>query len=149
MRSIANYTRRSEVARVYLDEDIGAFEQPLVAAGHDVISVDRDESRRGRSDAWHFREAVKERRLLVVWNRGDYEYLHRLWTTLHTLGVVDTPHAGVLTAAPSGAVNPHEWLAPLIAKLDAAEGWAGRLLRWLPSVADWREDKTRPEEGQE
>jgi hypothetical protein len=131
--------------KVYLDEDVGGFTQHLAAAGHDVLSVVASSERRGRTDAWHFMQALRDRRLLVTWNRPDFEYLHKLWTTLHTLEVVSDPHAGIVTVATAPGFTKEQWLPPLMERLAAAETMLGRLLRWVPGRNDWVEDRTRPE----
>ena len=60
------------MARLYLDEDLAGFAGELQQAGHDVLSVGTDTQRRAKSDAWHFREAIPSRRVLLTWNRHDF-----------------------------------------------------------------------------
>jgi len=133
------------MARLYLDEDLAGFAKELQEAGHDVLSVGSDTRRRGQSDAWHFREALTSRRILLTWNRHDFEYLHRLWTTLHIMKIVPAAHAGILTAAPTKGFRPMDWLPSVRGKLTSSEPMDGRLLRWVERDREWREAEPRPE----
>lgn len=133
------------MALLYVDEQLGDFVSPLTDAGHDVIFAG-DVGRGGRTDTWHFREAIDTQRVLLTFNRRDFEYLHKLWTTLHVLGVITTRHAGILTSAPTKTFKPRDWLPVVIDRLSSAAVPRGRLYRWLPRSAEWREDDARPEE---
>lgn len=130
--------------RVYLDEQLGNFTEELKRHGHDVVFGGED-ARSGRSDAWHFREAIAGRRTIITFNRRDFEYLHTLWTTLRTMNVVDTMHAGVLTAGPNAEFQPVDWLPLVIARLDNEEPLDGRLFRYVAGIGEWREDAAHPE----
>lgn len=131
------------MARLYLDEHMRNFVPLLRDAGHDVLfAVDHGGQR--RTDAWHFREALIDQRIVATFDRGDFEYLHRLWTTLQTLGIVATGHAGILAAA--RVVTPAEWLPALQERLESPEVLAGRMFAWHPDSGKWYEDAWRPEE---
>ncbi len=134
------------MARLYLDEDLGGFAGELRMAGHDVLSVGSDAQRRAKPDAWHFREALTDRRILSTWNRHDFEYLHRLWTTLHIMEIAPVAHAGILTAAPTKDFRPMDWLPSVRERLASPEPMDGRLLRWVQRDREWREVEPRPEE---
>ena len=133
------------MARLYLDEHLGHLRSALEQSGHDVISA-TDHDRRGRTDAWHSRQAVIENRIILTWNRGDYGYLHQLWTTLRTLGLVPESHAGVLTRAAPRTYQSSEWLLVAAERLASGERLEGRMLIWHPGTSTWEEDKWRPED---
>lgn len=132
------------MARLYLDEHLGHLRLALKEFGHDVVSA-TDDDKRGRTDAWHFSQAVDENRTILTWNRGDYEYLHRLWTTLQTLGLVSKGHAGILTRAAPRTYQSNEWLPVASERLASGEPLGGRMLIWHPRTSTWEEDKWRPE----
>lgn len=132
------------MARVYVDEQLGNFVTPLQQAGHDVVFAG-DTGRSGRTDAWHFREALEQQRVLVTYNRRDFEYLHQLWTSLRTLRVVQASHSGVLTCASEKDYTPTDWLPELVARLRTTVA-RGHLLRWIPMNQVWRVDQTREDE---
>lgn len=130
--------------RLYIDEQLGNFVRPLSDAGHDILFAG-DGARSGRTDAWHFRQAIDDGRVLLTFDRRDFEDLHWLWTTLRILGVVDSQHAGILTCAPTQGFTSRDWLGVVRERLNSAIP-AGRLLRWVPGTGDWREHQSRPEE---
>jgi len=132
------------VARLSLDEDLGGFASRLQELGHDVVSA-LQPGRRGRTDAWHFRSALDDRRAILTWNRGDFEYWHRLWTALQTFGIATTSHAGILAAAPSGSFVPADWIPVVHARLGSEEPLEGRMWIWVASAGEWRAHKARPE----
>jgi hypothetical protein len=133
------------MVRLYLDEHLGGFAQSLRAFDHDVVTA-ADEGRQGRTDAWHFREALGERRLILTWNKRDFEYLHRLWTALRTLRVVPGEHPGILTVAASKEFVPSEWIPVAQEKLSTGGPFEGRMWIWVASKRDWDEDAWRPED---
>lgn len=120
------------MARLYLDEHMQNFAQQLSDEGHDVLFC-VDEGGEGRTDAWHFRQAVDAGRVLLSFNRSDFQFLHRLWTTLRTWNVVQTAHAGILTA--TRVLAPSEWLPVLHTRLEASEP-----LTESPDTTVWHQD---------
>jgi hypothetical protein len=130
---------------VYVDEQLGHFAVPLAAAGHDVVFAG-DAGRAGRTDAWHFRQALEQQRVLITFNRRDFEYLHKLWTTLVILGSAHADHSGVVTSTPTKTFTPAEWLPVVLDRLRTGDIRPGHLLRWISATNEWREDDTRPEE---
>ncbi|MEX0786590.1 MAG: DUF5615 family PIN-like protein [Dehalococcoidia bacterium] len=130
------------MARLYLDEQMGNFAAPLRDAGHDVLfSVDH--GGQGRTDPWQFREALSSGRVLLTFNRGHFQYIHRLWTTLQTLQLVEQAHPGVL--ASTRVVAPAEWLPALADELNQPEGLTGRIRSWHPDTGQWHDDEWKPE----
>ena len=134
------------MAQLYVDEDVAHLAGDLRGLGHDVISVVEDESRRSKTDAWHFREAVSGGRVLITWNRRDFQYIHRLWTTLETLRQVGQRHPGVLTADAVRDYRREDWIPTVHDKLSSPDPLAGRLWVWVSSENRWVEDRTQPEE---
>ena len=131
------------MARLYLDEHLGGFRAQLAALSHDVVSA-AEHGRRGKPDAWHFREALEQQRVILTWDKGDFEYVHRLWTALMLLGVVSTSHAGILAAAPTAEFIPVEWIPLVDAKLSEPDPLPGRMLIWVATKLDWVEDRSKP-----
>lgn len=129
---------------VYVDEQLGNFVSRLEHEGHDVVFAG-GEGRAGRTDAWHFREAMILDKVLITYNRGDFQYLHRLWTSVKVLGVVANSHAGVLTCATEKDYTPADWLPAVIGRLKT-EVPKGYLLRWIPMIRLWRADEVRVDE---
>lgn len=82
-------------------------------SGHDVLFAG-DVGRKGRADAWNFRQALEEQRILITFNRRDFEYLHKLWTTLVILGTARVHHSGIITSAPTKTFTPTEWLPAVL-----------------------------------
>ena len=97
------------MARVYLDEHLGGFIEEFRRREHDVIAA-TEEGRRGRTDTWHFREALEDQRIILTWDKRDFEYLHRLWTTLRIMGVVTTGHPGILTKEAPRSFREADWI---------------------------------------
>jgi hypothetical protein len=133
------------MVKLYLDEHLSGFAQRLRSFGHDVVTG-ADEGRQGRTDAWHFRQALDEGRLILTWDRQDFEYLHRLWTALRTLGVVSGEHPGILTAAASREFVPAEWISVAEEKLSTEGPFEGRMWTWVASKRDWVPDSWHPED---
>ena len=134
------------MASIYLDEHLDGFGERLRSLGHDVTSA-AEQGRRGKSDAWHFREALEQRRTILTWDKGDFEYLHRLWTALTTLGVADPWHSGILAAAPTAEFIPADWIPIVDTKLREDDPLLGRMLIWVGSKREWFEDRSKPERG--
>jgi len=129
------------MANLYLDEDLTHFVQPLRDTGHTVILA--RESGPGRTDAWHFATASKQQRILLTFNERDYRYLHRMWTSLRTFGLLSRRHAGVLTA--TAQLEPSAWVPAINDFLKTGQPVEERMWIWYPATAEWREDKWRPE----
>jgi hypothetical protein len=65
--------------RLYLDDDcVGRLLlQLLRKAGHDV-QLPADVGLAGKKDPYHLRQAIREKRVLLSRNYGDFEALHEL-----------------------------------------------------------------------
>jgi hypothetical protein len=135
------------VAKVLLDEQVGDFNDALSRDGHDVL-VTGFPPRAARTDAWHFREAANEGRVIVTLNRSDFLYLHQLWTSLRTFRLVTSHHAGILTAIQSAYWTRDEWLGAIRVKLQQPDALIGRMAAWLRSSSDerWLWEQWRPDE---
>ena len=133
------------MARAYVDENLtGSFVTQLLAFGHDVL--DGHQLGAGKSDSWQFRAALVDRRVIVTLDKRDFLYFHRLWTTLHQLGVVEGPHPGVLVAIQSRSFSIDAWAAAVNEKLSREDDLSGHLFRWHSARGDWLEDAWRPED---
>lgn len=132
------------MARLYADEDISReYVVALENRGYDVVyAVDEGES--ARSDAWHLYHAAVQSRTLITFNERDFRFLHRLWTSLRTFGVMDRAHAGILTTTKQ--VEASAWLPALEELLIGNQELPGKMLVWSPTRAEWREDDWRPED---
>lgn len=130
------------MARLYLDEHMGNFVDQLRAIGHDVL-FGLEHGGQRRTDAWHFREAVEQDRILLTFDRGDFRWLHRLWTTLHTFHLVEKAHAGILAA--TRVVTPQDWLPELEPRLADPSSLVGRMFAWHPDTGSWYPDPWRLE----
>lgn len=132
------------MVRVYLDEHLGDLIKPLRTSEHDVM-FGGDRGRSGKTDAWHFREALDDSRVMVTLDKGDFEYLHKLWTTLLTFRVVTAQHSGILTAAGEPGFSHSDWAQQLLDKLGES-ALNGRLFKWVQSTGRWHEAQWRPDE---
>lgn len=132
------------MARLYVDESLGGqFVVQLRERDHDVVFA--GDAGTGKSDAWHFREAVKRERLLLTLDRSDYQYFHRLWTSLNIMGIVDETHHGILVAIQAKGFSQSVWVAELGPKLASPDELKGRMSRWHPTHG-WHEDQWKPED---
>lgn len=132
------------MARLYLDEHLGGFSQALEGAGHDVIAA-TEPGREGRTDSWHFREAIADQRVILTWDKPDFEYLHRLWTTLQILGVVAASHPGILTKEAPRTFREADWIQVALDRLSLFDGFQGHMFVWQQQAGKWVEDKWKPE----
>lgn len=131
------------MALLYVDEHLGDVVESLREAGHDVLYS--QDVGQGRTDAWHFRQALESKRVLLTLDKRDFLYFHRLWTTLTIMGMTDQEHAGILVAIESKGFTRAAWLQALQEKVSAPEELRGRMSRWHPE-AGWHEDAWRPED---
>jgi Domain of unknown function (DUF5615) len=132
------------MARLYLDENAGALVRLLREAGHDV-SFAKDVGQ-GRSDPWHFRQAISERRVMISLDTGFY-YLHGLWTTLLDLGITDSRHSGILTVVQSNTFDLTLWSDAIRNKLQEDGDLTGKMLTWHAGAEHWGEDVRPPWKG--
>lgn len=141
-------SRGQSVARLYLDEHLGDLSDAFTGDGHDVVTA-TDRPRASRTDAWHFKQAMADGRVVVTLNRSDFLYLHLLWTTLCTLNVTAGHHHGVLTAIQSRFWHKDEWLDAVRAKLIEQNALTGRMATWLRTSDDgqWRWEQWRAEQA--
>jgi hypothetical protein len=105
-----------------------------------------EEGRRGRTDAWHFREALADQRIILTWDKRDFEYLHRLWTTLRIMGVVTRGHLGILTKEAPRSFREADWIQLAVERLETPGDFGGRMFVWHQHTGRWEEDQWKPEE---
>lgn len=132
------------MARLYLDENVGALLTPLLNAGHDLAFA--KDVGTGQSDVWHFRRAVSEERTVISLDTGFY-YLHGLWTTLVDLEMADARHSGILTAVQGRAFSHIKWLDAIQNKLMGDADLTGKMLTWHADLEFWGEDVRPPWKG--
>ena len=131
------------MARLYVDADISRdFVQALRAAGHDVAYA-VDSAPEGRSDALHLAWAAMEERILLTFNKRDYQFLHRTLTTLLVFRVSQYSHAGILTS--TSQLGAKDWAAEVNRLLQVGEPLSGRMFVWSQVKQSWSEDAWRPE----
>ena len=129
------------MASLYLDEDAANFAGSLREAGHGVTLA--NEVGPGRTDVWHLNRAARDGRILISFNERDYKYLHRLWTSVWSLGIFSRLHAGIITA--TAQLEPDVWMPAIEQILRDDPKLAGRMLIWSQASLRWREDDWRPE----
>ena len=133
------------MARLYIDENLIGIVEGLRDSGHDVVSA-AEGYRKGKSDAWHFRDALTDQRVILTLDSGFY-YLHGLWTTLATLHVVQAEHAGILTARQEAGFSVSAWLPIVNTRLASGEDLSGSMLTWRTAEAKWDPGIQRPWKG--
>ena len=131
------------MARLYVDENLSLV-PALRESGHDVIYA--PDAGQSRTDAWHFREALDDQRIILTLDKRDFQYFHRLWTTLKMLNVVDKAHAGILVDVETKGFTHADWIPVVQQKLATPEELGGRMYRWLPAQGEWHEDAWRLED---
>ena len=60
---------------------------------------------RGFSDSAHLRIAAKQQHILITFNIGDFIWLNRLWKTLHSWQLLQSPHGGILATPATLSVD--------------------------------------------
>ena len=129
------------MASLYLDEDLANFEGGLRGAGHNIRLA--NEVGPGRTDVWHLNRASRDGQILVTFNERDYKYLHRLWTSVWSLGIFSRLHAGIITA--TRQLEPDLWIPAIDQLLREDAKMNGRMLVWSQAAQRWREDDWRAE----
>lgn len=129
------------MASLYLDEDLTNFEPGLRAAGHQVRLA--SDAGPGRTDVWHLNRAAHDQRILITFNYRDYRYLHRLWTSVWSLGIFSRLHGGIISA--TRQLDADVWIPTIDRLLREDANVRGRMLTWHEAAQSWREDDWRPE----
>lgn len=95
------------MARVYLDEGVSSItDTRLVRLGDDVVDA-RSIVRHGTSDHHHLAVATLLNRVLVTYNRDDFELLHNAWRDwLDRFGHQPSAHGGILVVPQPPAMLP-------------------------------------------
>jgi uncharacterized protein DUF5615 len=98
------------LARLYLDHNVSQRLARLLRTNHDVVSA-RDLGLTRLTDDAQLLAAVRDDRLLVSHNRGDFALLHDAWLTWPAaFGLALPPHPGLLVLDPA----PHEALSDVL-----------------------------------
>ena len=88
------------MARFYLDENIEtAVGRALSQGGHDVVHA-YDLGNRSMPDSRHLWVAANDGRILVTFNRRDFEQLHRFWLALNDWEIYNRVHTGQSSQRP-------------------------------------------------
>ena len=93
------------MARLYLDHNVSQRLARLLRTNHDVVSA-RDLRLTRLTDDAQLLAAVRDDRLLVTHNRGDFALLHDAWLTWPpAFGLALPPHSGILVLDPGKRVG--------------------------------------------
>jgi hypothetical protein len=88
-------------------------------------------------DTDHLSFAAETGRILITYNRSDYEALHLLWLALNSWGIMDRGHSGILTTW--GQIPSVTW-ATLINDFLAQNSVTENLMwRWRRQQQEWEE----------
>lgn len=123
------------MARLYLDEDVPPrLASLLQGQGHDV-DVANQVGMVNIPDAVHLLRAARQSRTLVTFNRADFFYLHRLWTTLNLWGVTGQPHHGIITS--NRQVPVDDWASCIESLLTSEGDFVNHLYLWDANRQEW------------
>ena len=125
------------MARLYLDHNVSQRLARLLRTNHDVVSA-RDLRLTRLTDDAQLLAAVRDDRLLVTHNRGDFALLHDAWLTWPAaFGLALPPHPGILLLDPA----PHEVLSGVLEAILAATPPAELANRifWWHRHEGWRQ----------
>ena len=123
------------MARFYLDEDIDPEVGSILERyTHDVVHA-YDLGNRSVPDPQHLLVAAEAQRILVTFNRRDFQTLHQFWTALNIWGNLDRRHAGILTAW--GQINAEPWADLLHAFANWAPELGNEMWGWNIQQQDW------------
>ena len=123
------------MALIYLDEDVSReCGEIMFGHGHNVVRA-REIGHHSMPDTDHLRYAAESGRILVTYNRSDYEALHRLWLALNSWGVMARSHSGILTTW--GQIPAVTW-ANLVNDFLAQNSITENLMwRWRRQQQEW------------
>ena len=116
------------MARLYLDEDIDPeVGRILERNAHNVIHA-YDLGNRSVPDPQHLQLASRANRILVTFNRRDFQALHQFWTALNIWGVLDGSHSGILTTW--GQIEAAPWANLIHTFLSGTRGLDNEMWGW-------------------
>ena len=82
---------------LYLDDDVFPAASDLLRdRGHSVVCAS-DVGNHGKRDRDHLFYCFQSGHTLVTFNASDFVYLHHVWQSLVSWGVLSLPHKGILT----------------------------------------------------
>ena len=123
------------MAHIYLDEDVPReCGEILSRHGHDVVRA-REIGHRSMPDSDHLKYAAETGRVLITYNRSDYEALHRLWIALNSWGIMDRVHGGILTSW--GQIATATWANLVNEFMTQNSIMENRMWRWRRQQQDW------------
>ena len=118
------------MADVYFDEDVWlALAADFRAHNHDVATY-RDYGLTRASDALHHLTATQQQRVLITFNREDYELLHDAWHYWTAAWNTSNQHSGIIVAdqtvpRPVHAVSIHSLLSSDLPLANRLYEWRG------------------------
>ena len=123
------------MARLYLDENIEPAAGRLLAQfGHDVVHA-YDLGNHSTPDSQHLWVAANDGRILVTFNRRDFEQLHRFWLALNAWEVFNRRHAGILTSW--GNISRDQWATLVHDFVAQGRDLDNRMWEWRPRQGRW------------
>jgi hypothetical protein len=125
------------MAHFYLDENIPVdLAAVLTRFSHDVVHA-YDWGNLSISDPQHLSIAADAGRILITYNRRDFEVLHQFWTALNAWGILERSHAGIL--APWGQVTPDLWANLVHDFVSQGQSLNNQMWVWWRQQGDWRQ----------
>ncbi len=123
------------MARFYLDEDIDPEVGIILEQhAHNVVHA-YDLGNRAVPDPQHLLVAAEAGRVLVTFNRRDFQTLHQFWTALNIWGNLDYRHAGILTTW--GQIDAKSWAGLLHNLAFRNQELENEMWGWHRQQNDW------------
>ncbi len=123
------------MARFYLDENIDtAVGRTLARSGHDVVHA-YDLGNRSTPDSQHLWVAANDGRVLITFNRRDFEQLHRFWLALNTWEIFNRVHAGIITSW--GKIPRDQWADLVHEFVRPSQNLDNQMWEWRPRQQEW------------
>lgn len=123
------------MARFYLDEDIDPEVGSILERHtHDAVHA-YDLGNRSVPDPQHLLVAAEAQRVLVTFNRRDFQTLHQFWTALNVWGNLDRRHNGILTAW--GQIDAVPWANLLHTFVSGRTNLTNQMWGWNIQQQDW------------
>ncbi len=125
------------MVRSYLDENIAVeLREILNQLSHDAAHS-YDLGNRSISDPEHLLAAAETERILVTYNRRDFEPLHQFWTALNSWGILSQSHAGIL--APLGEISIDIWSGLVHDFVSRRQDLRNQMWVWWRQRGEWRQ----------
>ncbi len=125
------------INEVWLDENVPVLVSEMLASGGFAAHSAEEIGTRSLSDAVQLRECLTRGWVLITGNRRDFQRLHAMWTTLHIWGVLERPHAGIVTVYETDRFSPSDWAIAIQDLLRQTPSLEGLMYIWRPSTGEW------------